>query len=69
MSRLSTCLETAHNFLLSQEDAREIMDHQVSVIEKNWNIVCDEADLNPTDRALFWRRQFLNPFAFEGYRD
>ncbi|SDG87779.1 hypothetical protein [Pelagibacterium luteolum] len=27
--------------------------------------VCDEAGLSEVDRDLLWRRQFLNPFAFE----
>jgi serine/threonine-protein kinase HipA len=27
--------------------------------------VCDEATLSVVDRELFWRRQFLNPFAFD----
>jgi len=28
--------------------------------------VCDEAALGQVDRNLFWRRQFLNPYAFIG---
>lgn len=27
--------------------------------------VCDEAGLRAVDRAYLWRRQFLNPFAFD----
>jgi serine/threonine-protein kinase HipA len=34
------------------------------VIEDKWKAVCDEAGLSEVDRALLWRRQFLNPFAF-----
>jgi len=68
MSQLSACLAAAHNFLLSAEKAQEIIEHQVSVIEENWMFVCDEANLSQTDRALFWKRQFLNEFAFQGYR-
>lgn len=67
MSQLSLCLGAAHNFLLSQGKAREIIEHQISVIEENWASVCDEANLSETDRALFWKRQFLNPFAMEGF--
>lgn len=69
MSQLSTCLAAAHNFLLSPEDARGIIDYQIAVIEENWTSACDEANLSETDRALFWKRQFLNDFAFQGYRD
>jgi len=65
MSRLSVCLEAAHNFQLQQESALEIMKHQIDVIKNNWGSVCKEAEMNETDRALLWQRQFLNPYAFE----
>ena len=68
MSQLSSCLTAARNFLLSPEAARGIIDHQIAMIESNWTNVCDEANLNQTDRTLFWKRQFLNDFAFQGYR-
>jgi serine/threonine-protein kinase HipA len=31
----------------------------------HWDAVCDEAGLTAVDKALLWKRQFLNPFAFE----
>ena len=65
MSRVSSCLEAAHHFLLSREEALSIVVHQVSVIGENWSRVCEEAELSKTDRSLFWGRQFLNPFAFD----
>lgn len=63
LSRLTTCLETAHNFLLSEDDARAIFENQTSVIENNWAEVCEEAQLSIVDQNLFWRRQFLNPYS------
>jgi len=68
MSQLSACLDAANQFLLSHEDAREIIEQQITVIVENWSAVCEEADLSETDQALFWNRQFLNPFAFEGFQ-
>jgi len=68
MSQLSPCLAAAHNFLLSPEEAKEIIGRQIAVIEENWASVCDEANLSQTDRTLFWKRQFLNDFAFQGYK-
>jgi len=65
MSRISACLEAAHHFLLSEKKAMVIVEHQISVISKKWNIVCKNADLSETDRALLWGRQYLNPFAFD----
>ena len=65
MSRISACLEAAHHFLLSEKEAAAIVEQQISAISKHWNIVCEEADLSETDRALLWGRQYLNPFAFD----
>jgi len=65
LSQLKTCLETAHNFLLSEDDARAIFEKQKSVIEGNWHSVCDEANLSEVDRNLLWGRQFLNAFSIE----
>jgi serine/threonine-protein kinase HipA len=67
MSRLAGCVARASTYLLSEPDAREIVDHQIDVIETDWSEVCDQAALTQVDRAGFWRRQFLNPYATEGY--
>ena len=63
MSQLATCLQTAHNFLLSQEEARAIFEHQIQIIKANFDAVCAEAELSEIDKRLFWKRQFLNPYS------
>ena len=63
-SQIATCIAAAPTFLLGTEDAIAIVNHQVSMIENEWLSICNEASLSEVDRALFWRRQFLNPFAF-----
>jgi serine/threonine-protein kinase HipA len=65
LSRLTTCLETAHNFLLSGEEARAICARLTDAIERHWDAVCEEAELNEADKKFLWRRQFLNPYSFE----
>jgi serine/threonine-protein kinase HipA len=65
LSQLKVCLETAHNFLLSQEEARILVDNLIETIEGHWGAVCEEAKLSEVDRRLLWRRQFLNPFSLE----
>lgn len=65
LSMLKTCLETAHNFLLSTEDAHAIFDKQIFTITENWDSVCEEAELNEVDKRMLWGRQFLNPFSVE----
>ncbi|WP_404398461.1 type II toxin-antitoxin system HipA family toxin [Idiomarina loihiensis] len=64
-SQISSCLEAAPNFLLKQDEALAIFENQKSVIEQNWQNVCDEAELSEVDRKLFWGRQFLNPFSLQ----
>lgn len=65
MSQLKSCLEAAHHFLLSRDDARAIFAHQIDTINNNWNVVCEEAELSEVDKTLFWGRQFLNPYSIE----
>ncbi|MFK0570017.1 type II toxin-antitoxin system HipA family toxin [Endozoicomonas sp.] len=66
-SQLSLCLQAADIFLLTREQAKDIIEHQKATIEKFWVEVCDEAELSEVDRTLFRGRQFLNPYSFENY--
>ena len=65
LSQLQTCLDSAHNYLLSKEEVKNIFNCQMALIEKNWDIVCDEAGLSIIDRNLLWRRQFLNAWSVD----
>ena len=67
-SRLITCLASAKHFMLNEIEARDIINSQVTEINENWDIICDEATLSPIDRALFKERMFLNAYAFEDYQ-
>ncbi|MCP3936885.1 MAG: HipA domain-containing protein [Actinomycetia bacterium] len=67
LSQLAGCVKAAAEYLLSESEARLIIDHQVEVIEAEWSEVADDATMTEADRQYFLRRQFLNPFAFEGY--
>ena len=68
-SLLENCRLAAPSFLIPDKEARELISAQIAGIKAAWNDVCDEAELGEADRALFWRRQFLNDYAFEGYVD
>jgi len=39
----------------------------VDAIRSNWEEVSEMARMTSDERDYFWGRQFLNPFAFEGY--
>lgn len=64
MSRIASCLEAAHHFLLSEQEAIGLVRDQLTCIGQTWRRVCDEAALSEADRNLLWGRQFLNPYAF-----
>lgn len=67
MSQVAAAAGAGSTYLLSAADALEIIDHQIEVISTEWLDVCDRARLTEVDRSYFWRRQFLNPYALEGY--
>jgi serine/threonine-protein kinase HipA len=69
LSRVSTCIDAAGQFLLSREEATQIAADLLGSIAAHWDAVCDEASLSPADRGYLWGRQFLNPFAFEDLKD
>ena len=64
LSQLKFCLEAAHHFLLSAEEALAICQHIEGVIRQYWVQVCEEAQLSEIEKKLLWERQFLNPFSF-----
>ncbi|HEV7481659.1 MAG TPA: HipA domain-containing protein [Solirubrobacterales bacterium] len=66
-SQVAGCVARASTYLLSETEAREIIDHQIDTISTAWDDVCDRAELTEVDRNSFWHRQFLNPYATEGY--
>ena len=65
LSQLKICLEAAHHFLISKDDARSICKYLETIIRDHWDDVCEEAQLSEVDRKLLWGRQFLNPFSFD----
>jgi serine/threonine-protein kinase HipA len=67
MSRLAGCVARASTWLLTEREAREVIDRQVEAIEREWDDVAERARMTEVERSYFWRRQFLNPYAFEGY--
>ena len=65
LSQLKTCLDAAHHFLLSDDEAQAIFGHLTETITQCWDEVCEEADLTEIEKEFFWGRQFLNPYSLE----
>jgi len=69
LSRLDLCLESSALFGLNTQAAQAIIEHQIQAIKKRWDSVCDEVDLNETERQLLRSRQIFNAFSVEGFED
>ena len=67
MSQLAGLVRHADAYLLTQTQAREIINSQIETIRADWDEVCDAARLTITERSEIVGRQFLNPYAFDGY--
>jgi serine/threonine-protein kinase HipA len=67
-SQLGGCISAAAVYLLTQGEAREIIDHQLEVINAEWPEAADAVRLTEAERRQLWGRQILNPYALEGYR-
>jgi len=65
MSKLSSCIEAAPHFQLSQDSAEQIIAGQVEALCAAWPEVCAEASLSLVERKLLADHVFLNSFIFE----
>lgn len=68
-SRLVTCLQAAEHFMLSKQEAAQLIAQVRGGIDQHLMEVCREAALTPVEQQLFCERLFNNPYAFEGYQD
>lgn len=67
LAQLSGCVAHGGVYLLSEAEAREIIDRQIDAIHRRWDDACEAAELTVVDRQRLWQRQILNPYALEGY--
>ena len=66
-SSFAACLRAAPVYGLTTGQAREVIDAQIEVMERDWTEVADLARLTEAQRNLLWHRQILNPHAGYGY--
>ena len=67
LSQVARCVAHAGHYHLTPQQARDIVDHQIAVIQDQWNEVCDLAKLPTAESHRLWHRQFLNPYALHDY--
>jgi len=58
-------MNAATKFQLGHQEALDLINHQITGVEEAWQSICMEAALSEVDQKHFWKRQFLNPFAFQ----
>jgi len=61
-SQLRVCMDAAAEYLLDRQEAREIIEAQLTIIKEQWLEAADIAQLTEVERAQLWGRQILNPF-------
>ncbi len=59
-STLTTCRAAAAVYHLSEAQAQEIIDAQVTVIQEQWTDTAEECTLTHAERDQLWQRQILN---------
>ena len=68
LSQVARCVTHAGHYHLTAQQARKIVDHQISVIQDQWDEVCELASLRIVEKQRLWQRQFLNPYALYNYK-
>ncbi len=66
-SQVIGCQNAASTYLLSSDEARQVIDHQLHVIRSQWTDAADAARLSHSERSRLWGHQILNPYSTEGY--
>jgi serine/threonine-protein kinase HipA len=65
-SQLAGCLPAATDtYLLTETQAKDIINHQIDTIRSQWHDAADSARLTAAERNQMWGRQILNPYALE----
>lgn len=64
-SRLAVCRDACETYLLTRQDAEEIIEGQIEVIRTQWDEAADEAQLTAQDKQRLLGRQILNEYAFD----
>ena len=66
-STLTNALSVCEKFQILSNDARNIIDNMISIIKKNWALICDEAKLTKIEQEKLWGKSIFNPFCFRDY--
>ena len=66
ISSIDNCKQAARIFYINTDQALEIINHQIKIINDNFKSVCDDAGLSALGRKMLWKRAVLNDSIFYG---
>jgi serine/threonine-protein kinase HipA len=66
-SRVQVCIDAAEVFLLTERDAHDEVERQLSVLHDEWTEAADAVDLTTAQRQQLWGHAIVHPYALEGY--
>lgn len=64
LSTLKNALSISHHFQLTPQAAQQLIDHQLDIIQSNWQGLCEQAGLANIESKRLWQGAVLNPFCF-----
>jgi len=66
-STLDNARFVCQHFMLSRDEATDLIDRQLKIVKTEWNSVCDVAELAQGERDRLWEGAVLNPFCMEDW--
>ncbi len=67
LSTLDNVRSVCSRFMLTHEQATDLINRQVRIIRAKWENVCNKAQLPQGERQRLWQGAILNPFCFENW--
>lgn len=62
VSQLRLCMEVAGDFLLTSNEAKQIITRVRGAVETGWDDACQQAHIGMPEQRALWGREFMNPY-------
>jgi serine/threonine-protein kinase HipA len=68
LSTLDNARSVCQRFMLSRDEATDLIDRQLKIVKAKWNSACDAAELAQGERDRLWEGAVMNPFCMEDWQ-
>ncbi len=68
LSTVDNARSVCQHFMLSHDEATDLINAQERIVRTEWEATCEEAKLPRGERERLWEGAVLNPFCFEDWR-